>query len=91
MTVITLTRSVKSSYSKNTIISNKIYKNISLEIKSKNDKCSICRLEYNDDDNVRILECEHIFHTECVDTWLLEHSYKCPYCRNDKANHIPKI
>jgi hypothetical protein len=72
-------------------IPTQIYKNIGEEIKISHDKCPICQEEYRDNDNIRLLQCEHIFHTDCVDNWLLQHSHKCPCCRQNTAKYIPKI
>lgn len=45
--------------------------------------CPICIVDFEDDDDVRILPCEgkHRFHQQCVDPWLLELSSSCPICR----------
>ncbi|KAF8868934.1 hypothetical protein CPB85DRAFT_1242210 [Mucidula mucida] len=47
--------------------------------------CPICIVDFEDDDDVRILPCEgkHRFHQQCVDPWLLELSSSCPICRQD--------
>lgn len=45
------------------------------------DSCLICFDVYNDEDDIRILFCNHFFHQKCVDKWLCEQSSKCPYCR----------
>ena len=42
--------------------------------------CSICLCDYEDGEFVRILPCKHVFHPECVDTWLKRNS-SCPACR----------
>lgn len=43
--------------------------------------CAICLTEYVAGDKIRVLPpCEHGFHVECVDTWLVSHS-SCPSCR----------
>lgn len=43
--------------------------------------CSICRDEYNDSDEIRLLNnCGHEFHSVCIDEWLLTHR-TCPICR----------
>ncbi|CAE6366484.1 unnamed protein product [Rhizoctonia solani] len=49
--------------------------------------CPICILDFEEDDDVRVLPCEgrHIFHKACVDQWLLELSSSCPLCREDFA------
>ncbi|KAF5770518.1 putative transcription factor C2H2 family [Helianthus annuus] len=44
--------------------------------------CSICLADYVATDMVRLLpECGHLFHVECIDTWLKVHR-TCPVCRN---------
>lgn len=68
-----------------------IYKDISFELKEKNDYCPVCREEYHDNDNVRTLCCGHVFHSECVDNWLTNHSHKCPCCRQTTGNYKPDI
>lgn len=42
--------------------------------------CSICLSEYQNDDKVRILKCDHYFHSSCVDRWLRVDK-SCPFCR----------
>ncbi|OQR86038.1 hypothetical protein THRCLA_10583 [Thraustotheca clavata] len=44
-----------------------------------NSKCSICLHDFNQDEELRVLRCLHIFHSGCIDQWLLSHS-KCPIC-----------
>lgn len=45
--------------------------------------CSICTEDFNKGDEVRVLPCNHKFHPECVDPWLLNVSGTCPLCRID--------
>ena len=67
------------------------YQNLSDEIKSFNDACSICKMEYLPTDEIRHVKCNHIFHKECIDPWLLNENHKCPVCREEVADHIAKI
>lgn len=47
----------------------------------KQSDCAICLTEFGDGDLMRVLpQCGHIFHVDCIDTWLLSHS-SCPSCR----------
>lgn len=46
-------------------------------------KCTICMTKFEDDDQISILKCNHIFHEECIKEWLKDYSYKCPVCRNE--------
>ena len=52
--------------------------------KSKNEelnhKCAVCTEEFEKDEKVSELECNHIFHSECLMPWL-EIQNTCPNCR----------
>ncbi|KAL8534899.1 hypothetical protein ACS0TY_010800 [Phlomoides rotata] len=34
------------------------------------DSCVICRLDYEDGDNLIVLSCKHSYHSECINNWL---------------------
>lgn len=54
------------------------------------DKCMICLDKFDETDNIDILPCKHIFHSECNKPWLTKHSYKCSYCKTPCCdNPIP--
>eukprot|EP01012_Entosiphon_sulcatum_P041596 TRINITY_DN55469_c0_g1_i1.p1 TRINITY_DN55469_c0_g1~~TRINITY_DN55469_c0_g1_i1.p1 ORF type:complete len:269 (+),score=23.77 TRINITY_DN55469_c0_g1_i1:39-845(+) len=44
--------------------------------------CPICLSEYDDGDLLTVLHCVHIFHYDCLATWLREHK-TCPVCKAD--------
>ncbi|KAM4662244.1 E3 ubiquitin-protein ligase RNF128 isoform 1-T1 [Discoglossus pictus] len=46
------------------------------------DSCAVCIDSYKPNDVVRILTCNHFFHKNCIDPWLLEHR-TCPMCKCD--------
>ncbi|XP_075040367.1 E3 ubiquitin-protein ligase RNF128 [Mixophyes fleayi] len=46
------------------------------------DSCAVCIETYKANDVVRILTCNHFFHKNCIDPWLLEHR-TCPMCKCD--------
>ena len=47
------------------------------------EECSICRERFTENSIVRkINNCDHIFHINCIDTWL-ENNITCPICRTD--------
>ena len=52
--------------------------------KYKNDhldkECSICQENFVIDQDIKTLPCFHIFHPDCIDPWLGNHS-TCPICR----------
>jgi hypothetical protein len=45
--------------------------------------CAVCQCEWEKDDQVRVLPCEHQFHTACIDQWLRKHRANCPLCKKD--------
>ncbi|CAF0825560.1 unnamed protein product [Adineta steineri] len=53
--------------------------------KTKDDKCAICLSEYKNDETVKRLRCEHLFHAECIDPWL-KTSSQCPICRGTQVD-----
>ncbi|KAL3072765.1 hypothetical protein niasHS_017739 [Heterodera schachtii] len=46
------------------------------------DRCTVCLCDFDTDDELRALNCTHLFHTECIDRWL-QYNKKCPVCRVD--------
>ena len=53
---------------------------------NNNDICSICQIAFTDTTICRVIKnCNHIFHINCIDTWLHEHT-TCPFCRYDLLN-----
>ena len=59
--------------------------------RDKNNKCAICTEHFEKDEKVSGLECDHIFHSECLIPWL-EIQNTCPNCRymlpKEKENDI---
>ncbi|XP_037264175.1 E3 ubiquitin-protein ligase RNF128 isoform X2 [Falco biarmicus] len=41
--------------------------------------CAVCLDPYKPKEVVRVLICNHLFHKDCIDPWLLEHR-TCPMC-----------
>lgn len=56
-------------------------KSLPREITAIEDKCVICHDEFEASSSVRELTCQHAFHTECIDKWLLSRQHYCPVCR----------
>ncbi|KAJ4917069.1 RING-H2 finger protein ATL81 [Raphanus sativus] len=63
------------------------------------DQCSICLLDFMDDDTMRLIStCNHFFHTICIDLWFESHK-TCPVCRREldvdqlekPPNNVPEI
>lgn len=44
------------------------------------DECSICLEKYQKNDKITDLNCDHVFHTNCIRLWLKDNN-TCPQCR----------
>ncbi|UJR21360.1 hypothetical protein I4U23_024452 [Adineta vaga] len=44
------------------------------------EKCPICLTEFTDQETINQLHCTHLFHLQCISTWLSEND-SCPTCR----------
>jgi len=44
------------------------------------EKCPICLTEFDDQERINKLHCSHLFHLQCISTWLSEND-SCPTCR----------
>jgi hypothetical protein len=51
--------------------------------KMLNDECTICMNKFKLREMARHLPCDHVFHSKCVDKWLIKHSCTCPVCRKE--------
>lgn len=67
-----------------------LFKNFETNLKINYKTCSICIDDYEEESEIRQLNCNHIFHITCIDPWLLKESYKCPLCRDDTLPHEHK-
>lgn len=44
--------------------------------------CSICKCDFEIDDDVAFInKCHHLFHHSCIKTWLVSYNNTCPVCR----------
>ena len=48
--------------------------------------CTICLLELNENQSLRKLVCNHIFHEDCLFAWVGRHEANCPVCRRNLMN-----
>ncbi len=56
-----------------------------------NEKCMICIEEMNEDEEYFDIDCKHIFHRECLETYLKNYNHICPVCRNEIGQSFPHI
>ena len=52
------------------------------KFKGDDNKCVVCQYEFKNGENVTKLSCGHLFHSECVDTWLSKNKV-CPMCHKE--------
>jgi len=62
---------------KTTLLTNKNINNY------KDKSCNICIEEFNLNEILTTLKCNHFFHKNCIKEWLTKQSKKCPICRNE--------
>ena len=60
----------------------KIEELFGINTKKDNISCPICFEDYNNDDNIYNLKCNHIFHSNCLRDIAL-HNAICPLCRKN--------
>lgn len=44
--------------------------------------CVVCLCTLKEGDQVRMLDCRHVFHKHCFDGWLDHLNFNCPLCRS---------
>lgn len=52
------------------------------KFKDDDNKCVVCQYEFKNGENVTKLSCGHLFHSDCVDTWLSKNKV-CPMCHKE--------
>jgi hypothetical protein len=53
-------------------------------------QCGMSLEDFEEDTNILLLPCYHAFNYEYIKRWLTENSNKCPTCRAEVAEGIPK-
>ncbi|KAG7642323.1 Zinc finger RING-type [Arabidopsis suecica] len=52
--------------------------------KQRNEDCVICLSDFEEGETVKVIpHCGHVFHVDCVDTWLSSY-VTCPLCRSNQ-------
>lgn len=44
--------------------------------------CAVCLEDYEDQEELRTLDCDHQFHKGCIDPWLITNRDFCPVCKH---------
>jgi len=56
------------------------------EFMKKHIDCSICLVEFSDDNDISITNCKHIFHNDCIVEWS-KYKKDCPICRENLSKN----
>ncbi|KAG5593165.1 hypothetical protein H5410_043679 [Solanum commersonii] len=57
-----------------------------IELGDRDTTCRICLSDFKStDDNIYILPCTHLYHSECISTWM-RRQITCPTCRRNYGN-----
>lgn len=72
-------------------ITRKKFKEYESNIKEINTKCTVCQACFEGEDDTRILNCNHVYHADCIDNWLTNYNYLCPCCREPAAEHFANL
>ncbi|XP_026388236.1 E3 ubiquitin ligase BIG BROTHER-related-like isoform X2 [Papaver somniferum] len=59
-----------------------------LEGKYGVDQCVICQTEYEEEEQVMTLPCDHMYHSECITTWL-QIKKVCAICNTEISENLP--
>ena len=52
------------------------------KFRNDDNKCVVCQYDFKNGENVTKLSCGHLFHSDCVDTWLSNNKV-CPMCHKE--------
>jgi hypothetical protein len=58
------------------------YNSINNDLKEKNKGCSICLTDFEEEDDISIINCNHLFHNNCIEEWT-KYKKDCPICRDN--------
>ena len=59
-----------------------------LEKMYQESNCNICFENYIKNDTLKKLNCNHIFHKDCLYDWLCKEKVTCPTCRKDVRENV---
>eukprot|EP01006_Ploeotia_vitrea_P008599 TRINITY_DN20652_c0_g1_i1.p1 TRINITY_DN20652_c0_g1~~TRINITY_DN20652_c0_g1_i1.p1 ORF type:complete len:544 (-),score=52.48 TRINITY_DN20652_c0_g1_i1:1289-2920(-) len=64
-------------------------KQLNVDADTENTNCTVCLSDFELEETLRTLPCNHIFHRDCVDRWLKTNK-SCPCCRQDIEEAKPQ-
>jgi len=71
-----------------TVVTAKTFKDGATQyLVAEDEDCSVCYCDFEVNDKLRKLPCNHVFHKECVDPWLLNRFKRCPLCQRNPEQY----
>ncbi|XP_065854881.1 receptor homology region, transmembrane domain- and RING domain-containing protein 1 [Euphorbia lathyris] len=65
------------------------FRSARLNLRHSGETCAICIEDYKDGEILKVLPCQHEYHSSCVDSWLTNWGTFCPVCKFDmKAKSV---
>jgi len=56
------------------------------------ERCLVCLSDFGEGEDARRLnKCDHLFHRECIDQWLMKGRNSCPLCRAEGVHETKKM
>ncbi|KAF3921245.1 hypothetical protein ABW21_db0205442 [Orbilia brochopaga] len=54
------------------------------------ERCLVCLSDFEDGELCRqLVQCQHVFHRDCIDEWLTTGRNSCPLCRGQGVEEVP--
>lgn len=71
-----------------TVVTAKAFKDGATQyLVAEDEDCTVCYCDFEVNDKLRKLPCNHVFHKECVDPWLLNRFKRCPLCQRNPEQY----
>jgi len=61
------------------------------KVRLTNSVCPICLENFENQTKIKLLPCDHGYHSECIGPWIADHSDSCPVCRQSVTNRLVDI
>lgn len=54
----------------------------------QDNSCAVCIDGFDENSQLTVLPCHHVFHTDCIAPWLTERQSQCPLCKFDVLEYV---
>lgn len=71
---------------KNKVLSEEMFQQhcVAVDVSSTcEESCCVCMSDLKEEECVKITTCAHIFHRDCIHSWLTKEKHTCPVCRKE--------